>query len=257
MVSNTGIQSVQKVYKCWSTKNDACILLWVPSVATAPYSIAVVWLLPATDFAPFCGACWALLRNAKHLHTFCTKIAEKFCKNFSRFPLNNDVAGPLMRRISHSIRNEVREMFARGLSLRSIAQSTGISVTSVHNITADIPHETRIVHMGRPHIVTERMMHILTRAVEAPRALSLQGLRNILFSATGVLVSRSTIRNILRAHGLVNRVRPLKPRLTARHKKGRLGFARATIGYPERAWQNVVFTDECTVCAKTFQVLVP
>ncbi|KAI4293188.1 hypothetical protein PAPHI01_2462 [Pancytospora philotis] len=48
----------------------------------------------------------------------------------------------------------------------------------------------------------------------------------------------------MREHGYANYVRALKPRLTTRHKRARLGFARATIGHSDRAWERVVFTDE-------------
>ncbi|KAI4293454.1 hypothetical protein PAPHI01_2728, partial [Pancytospora philotis] len=150
-----------------------------------------------------------------------------------------------MRKIPEQIRRQVQELFSRGLALCAIAREAGISVGTVHSIVRSRPHEAPRPHAGRRPVVTERMLHLLIRAAESSVVRSLEGLRNYLLEHTGVNVSRAIIWNIMREHGYANYVRALKPRLTTRHKRARLGFARATIGYSDRAWERVVFTDEC------------
>ncbi|KAI4292913.1 hypothetical protein PAPHI01_2187 [Pancytospora philotis] len=147
--------------------------------------------------------------------------------------------------ISKRVRQEVRLLYSRGLSLKNIAQQAGIGVGSVSRITSDMTRGTNSPQRGRPQKVTKRMETLLLRNVDTPELRSLGELKNLISNGTGVDLHRTTIMRTLRKHGFVNRVRPLKPRLTTDHKKNRLRFAKDMQRMPEGYWDNVIFTDEC------------
>ncbi|KAI4293558.1 hypothetical protein PAPHI01_2832, partial [Pancytospora philotis] len=118
---------------------------------------------------------------------------------------------------------------------------------SVRNVTADMRRGRAGQRGGRPRLVTERVEHMVVRALNVPGVFSARNVRDHVYLHTGVQLSLETVRLVLRANGLVCRRRPPKPRLTRTHKIQRLRFARGMLGAPERFWEAVVFSDECKV----------
>ena len=57
-------------------------------------------------------------------------------------------------------------------------------------------------------------------------------------------MSTSTIRRRLREAGLIGRKPRKKPRLTSRHKKSRLEFARTHKDWTAEQWSQAIFSDE-------------
>jgi hypothetical protein len=68
-------------------------------------------------------------------------------------------------------------------------------------------------------------------------------------SEHGIEISPSTVRRVLHQQGLKVRHTIKKPRLTAKHKKSRLEFARAHRHWTVEDWKRVIFSDETVITA--------
>ncbi len=136
-----------------------------------------------------------------------------------------------------------------GRTVRNVAATFHVSPTTISNLirrynaTGSVKDRPR---SGRPRV---------TDAAE-DRSILLMSLRKRTRSAPSIRaevrrrrrnqqgLSIQTVRNRLRAGGLRARKPAKKPKLTDRHKRARLQWARQHVRWTHAQWSNVLFTDE-------------
>ena len=148
-----------------------------------------------------------------------------------------------MPRLSEAERNRAIGMIQGGVSVVDVSRTFNCSRTTIHDLVRRFRH-TGDVHdrprSGRPRATSQR----------DDRAIVLLHLRNRFTPATltapAYNVCAQTIRNRLRTQR-----RPIRARrpytggiLTLRHRRARLGWARAHRNWRRRDWNTVLFSDE-------------
>jgi len=151
---------------------------------------------------------------------------------------------PSMRGIGIDTQKKIEYLLSKEFSVRKVAKETGVSKSTVSRILAQIPAENTKKLGGRPSVLTKRVKSSLSRGFETG---NLKTTTDAIFQVkklTDKTVSNETIRLFLRSTGMKAYSKPLKPRLTAVHKKNRLSFARAMRSVPQETWDGIIFTDE-------------
>ena len=132
-------------------------------------------------------------------------------------------------RISLENRGKVLALSEEGYSQRAVARRVGCSQRSV----SDILRKQRLTGCVRDHVIIGRKRkttikedRLIVRKSKADRFKTATEIKAEMQVEHGVRISSSTIRRRLREAGLNGCKTRKKPRLTARHKKARLEFAR-------------------------------
>ena len=97
---------------------------------------------------------------------------------------------------------------------------------------------------GRKRKTTRREDSLMVRKSKADRFKTAPQIKAEMLIEHGVSVSSSTARRRLREAGLFGRKPRRKPRLTSKHKKARLVFAKAHKDWTAEQWSQVIFSDE-------------
>ena len=91
------------------------------------------------------------------------------------------------------------------------------------------------------------MERIAKRIIMTGEATNAVELRRILNKHYKTSFCVDTVKRILKAQGLNGRIRIKKPRLTKRHKKLRLKFAKKYKSWKKEDWEKVIFSDETRI----------
>ncbi|MBS0032906.1 MAG: transposase [Candidatus Baumannia cicadellinicola] len=134
-----------------------------------------------------------------------------------------------------------------GVSQRDVGRRLGVSqsvISRLWNQHQELGTLRRRPGQGRSRSTTHIEDRFLRVNELRNRFLTARELQNDLSQATGNRVSDQTVRNRLLEAGLRSK-RPVRvPRLTARHKRARLQFARDHRRWQLRQWRKVMFSDE-------------
>ena len=134
-----------------------------------------------------------------------------------------------------------------GYSQRAVARRAGCSQRSVSVILRKQRHTGCVRDheiIGRKRKTTIKEDRLIVRKSKADRFKTATEIKAEMQMEHGVRISSSTIRRRSREAGLNGCKTRKKPRLTARHKKARLEFARLHKNWTARQWSRVVFSDE-------------
>ena len=97
---------------------------------------------------------------------------------------------------------------------------------------------------GRKRKTTTKENRLIVSKSKADRFKTATEIKAEMQVEHGVHISSSTTRRRLREAGLNGCKTRQKPRLTARHKRARLQFARLHKNWSARQWSRVIFSDE-------------
>lgn len=97
---------------------------------------------------------------------------------------------------------------------------------------------------GRPSKVNETTKRLIVRTTRKSRRLPFTEIGNTLPEP----VSTSTVRRVVASEGRHRRVARRVPRLTKKHMKARLAWAKERLGWGEEEWAKVIWSDEVYVC---------
>ncbi|KAG8284281.1 hypothetical protein J6590_108265 [Homalodisca vitripennis] len=134
-----------------------------------------------------------------------------------------------------------------GVSQREVGRRLGVSqsvISRLWNRHQELGTLQRRPGQGRSRSTTHIEDRFLRVNALRNRFLTARELQNDLSQATGNRVSDQTVRNRLREAGLRSRRPARVPRLTVRHKRARLQFARDHRRWQLRQWRKVMFSDE-------------
>ena len=149
-----------------------------------------------------------------------------------------------MRRTSLRKTSEIRAYLDKGLSVRQVADLTGVCKTTVHkykqeHIVAPCTHRG-----GRPRKLTGRMSRTVIRKIENGQFRDSREVVKYLNDCGSLNVGIRKVQSHLNAHGLYSYSRQKKAYLSDKHTLERRRFYRAYKTKPIEFWQNVIFSDE-------------
>ena len=154
-------------------------------------------------------------------------------------------------RINIEDRGKVLELSEEGYSQRVIAVCVGCSQRRVCEILEKKKKLTGSVKdlkiPGRKRKTTRSEDRTMVGKSMSDRYKTAPEIKAKIQIEHGVNVSTSTTRRRLREAGHIGRKPGKKPRLTLRHKKARLEFARTHKNWTAEQWSQTIFSDESRV----------
>ena len=148
-----------------------------------------------------------------------------------------------MRPLSPEQRHQILLMLNDGKSVRSIAKECKCSIGAVSSLRATISPSLPPSRMGRPSKLTPQDRRRITRLVTSTKADNAVQVQRL----SGLQVTVQTIRNALKAEGMMAGGKKKKPLLQRRHYKARMDFCHRYKHYTEDDWKRLLFTDETKI----------
>ena len=137
-------------------------------------------------------------------------------------------------------------------TIREIADLVGLNRSTVQDIKTKIddygsplPHK----QTGRPLKINERTERHLNRIIREDPFTSYKEI-NVELAKLDVFVSIETLRSYVDRLDFKSYRAAHKPRLTARHRKSRLRWAKEHLNWTEDQWRSVVWSDESRFCVE-------
>uniref|UniRef100_A0AAY5KZQ7 Transposase Tc1-like domain-containing protein n=1 Tax=Esox lucius TaxID=8010 RepID=A0AAY5KZQ7_ESOLU len=153
------------------------------------------------------------------------------------------------RELCKDIRDNIVDLHKAGMGYRTIGKQLGAKATTVgaiirkwkkFKITGNLPRS------GAPCKISPRGASMIMRKVRDQPRTTWQDLVNDLKRA-GTTVSKKTISNTLRHHGLKPCSARKVPLLKPAHVQARLKFANDHLDDPEEEWEKVKWSDETKI----------
>jgi len=136
-----------------------------------------------------------------------------------------------------------------GHSYRQIAARLDVSIGGVQRTIArhgSTGSHTSIKRPGRPRKTSQRTDHMIRRAAVAVPSASSAFIHSQLPPEVGI--STDTVRRRLRKDFGLFAYRPArKPKLSAKNVRDRMAFCKAHATWTVQQWEQVMFSDECTI----------
>lgn len=154
-----------------------------------------------------------------------------------------------MRPITTITKNQALDHLRNGNSIRKTAKYCGISKTKVSDLKKEyLPNLCDVPSKGgRPVKLSAQQTRFCVRSITGDSKSSSKKVAQKLESEFGVKVCASTVRNVLHKAGLKAVERVEKPKLSAKHIKARLQFAKAHKDWTVEDWKNVIWSDETKI----------
>ncbi|KAL0150600.1 hypothetical protein M9458_054101 [Cirrhinus mrigala] len=150
-------------------------------------------------------------------------------------------------KVTESLRQQVVQMKAKGMTLSAIARQVGRSksviskILNLYNITNSFKSPKKA---GRPWKTNTREDRILRRISMGSRFHTAAGIAHQFSAEQGKDLSHHTVSRRLRAFGLKAHSAVTKPLISRKNQKARLSFAEEHVVWTEENWSKVHFSDE-------------
>ena len=163
--------------------------------------------------------------------------------------INRDILKPISanRRHNHQLSNEHKSAIvagrAAGLRWREVASQNQVPISTAHSVFENYTNTNTVnprPRKGHPKVLTHLQQRKILRYVRAHRKWTFQQVAE----ETGIPVTRSTFRRLLRDHHILQWIAKKRPHLTEQHRRQRKAFCLAT---RNTDWSKVIFSDECSV----------
>jgi len=144
------------------------------------------------------------------------------------------------------IREDIIERIRNGFSQSAVARELNISRFGVQSIWKKYVmsgHVNDLSRSGRPRVLDERSTRQLIRLSKKNPKATAPELK--MEWETNRNISMSTVKRILRRHGLFGRIAAKKPLLTRKHVMRRKRWCSDYMNLGQSFWDSVIFTDEC------------
>ncbi|KAK6320198.1 hypothetical protein J4Q44_G00093050 [Coregonus suidteri] len=153
------------------------------------------------------------------------------------------------RELCKDIRDKIVDLHKAGMGYRTIGKQLGEKATTVGAIIRKWKKFKMTVNhprSGAPCKISPRGASMITRKVRDQPRTTRQDLVNDLKRA-GTTVSKKTISNTLRRHGLKSCSARKVPLLKPAHVQAHLKFANDHLDDPEEEWEKVMWSDETKI----------
>jgi transposase len=152
-----------------------------------------------------------------------------------------------MKPISERKRADIMALINQKLSSRGISKRVGVSHSAVCKIRKANNPEADVSKGGRPRVVTPQLRRLIVREITSGQSPTAENVRKKLHENCGVDLSAESVRNALRNVGMKGAPKQKKPKLSARHIKARLDFARKYSSWTIDDWKRVIWSDETKI----------
>ena len=151
------------------------------------------------------------------------------------------------RNLSLEERAAIVTLHKEGYNQTAISRKLSVSRSAIQEIIRK-KNETGTVadrkRSGRPRKTTERQDEYLVLSSRRNKRATAAQLRKELENATGINVSKTTVKVRLHEAGIRGCVAVRKPLLSEKHRKNRRQWAKVRKEWGEDEWSRVVFSDE-------------
>ena len=153
------------------------------------------------------------------------------------------------KELSTDIRDKIVDLHKAGMGYKRIGKQLGEKRSTVgavirkwkkHHTTANLPRS------GPPHKISPRGVSLIMRTVRNHPKTTRGELMNQL-KAAGTTVTKETVGNTLRRHGLKSCSARKVPLLKKKHVQARMKFATDHLDDSEEAWKKVMWSDETKI----------
>jgi transposase len=153
------------------------------------------------------------------------------------------------KELSTDIRDKIVDLHKAGMGYKRIGKQLGEKRSTVgavirkwkkHHTTANLPRS------GPPHKISPRGVSLIMRTVRNHPKTTRGELMNQL-KAAGTTVTKETVGNTLRRHGLKSCSARKVPLLKKKHVQARMKFAIHHLDDSEEAWKKVMWSDETKI----------
>ena len=153
------------------------------------------------------------------------------------------------KELSEDLRKKIVELHQAGVGYKTISKQLGVKENTVgaivrrwkrYKVTNNLPRS------GAPRKISSRAVAMLVRKVKDKPRTTREELVNDL-KAAGTTVTKKTIGNTLRRHGLKSCSARKVPLLKKAHIQARLKFANDHLNDSSKAWENVLWSDETKI----------
>jgi transposase len=144
-------------------------------------------------------------------------------------------------------RVQVVTLKQQGLSNAEIVLATGLSVRGIQKINVTVKQTNSFKdrpRSGRPAKLTDRNKRAIAKMVKKKETSSATAISRALKTSHSITVSPDTVKRALRSLGYACRIKKKKPKLTEKHKKARLAFAKKHESCTADDWMKVIWSDE-------------
>lgn len=142
-------------------------------------------------------------------------------------------------------RGEIAALKRIGLRISEITREVNRPWQTVKNVIARLkgdPQATPRPHPGAPEKASDRDKRAILRVVRGNPKLSAR----MVVAESGVKVSESTIRRILKRCGLKHWLSKKRPLLTKDHAQKRREWCLIRKDWSTQEWKTIIFSDECS-----------
>ena len=141
-----------------------------------------------------------------------------------------------MKKISQDKKNSIITYLNDDLSIRDIANITGISKSTIQRISSEINKPISNKKLGRPIKLNRRQkLFCISKITKGNKDNAIQVVKD-LKTELGVEVSPNTVHRTLREAGLGSMEKPKKPMLSKKNIKERLQFAKTYRNWTIHDW---------------------
>lgn len=144
-------------------------------------------------------------------------------------------------------RAQVFALKNQGVSNQDIAAETGLSVSGIQKINRTVKQTNSFKdrpRSGRPPKLSDRNNRTIVRMLKKKETQTATSISKALKTSHNIQVSRKTVARSLKLSGYACRIKKKKPKLTDKHKKARLAFAKKYESWTSDDWRKVVWSDE-------------
>jgi transposase len=196
--------------------------------------------------------------TVKNLMCFHKPACEQSCNVYKQARTNIVFSAPtcsfylklsvnIMRTLPADVEKDCISLLRNGASYSDISKNLGISKSVVSKIRKRNSIDLKQNKSGPAPKISSSTKRLLARKVskgDLQNAVVATKYLNVQF---GVKVEASTVRRALADEGLVAMKKVDKPRLTQKHIKERLRFAKNYVNWTTADWDRVVFSDETKI----------
>ncbi|XP_072556232.1 uncharacterized protein [Paramormyrops kingsleyae] len=153
------------------------------------------------------------------------------------------------KELSKDTRDKIVDLHKAGKGYGAIVKQLGEKRTTVGAIVRKwkrLMMTVNVPRTGAPRKISPRGVSMMLRMVKNQPRATREELVNAVKRA-GTIVSKATISNTLRLHGLKSCITRKVPLLKSAHVQARLKFARDHLDDPEESWEKVLWSDETKV----------
>ncbi|MCJ8739509.1 hypothetical protein PDJAM_G00047970 [Pangasius djambal] len=157
------------------------------------------------------------------------------------------------KELSTDTRDKIVDLHKAGKGYGAIAKQLGEKRTTVGAIVRKwkrLMMTVNVPRTGAPRKISPCGVSMMLRMVKNQPRTTREELVNAVKRA-GTIVSKATLSNTLRRHGLTSCIARKVPLLKSAHVQARLKFARDHLDDPEESWEKVL----CSTCLRSLAVI--